>query len=122
VHALAHPVGGLYDIHHGVANSILLPVVVRQNLEHSIDKYAQVSAAMGVDTSNMTSAEAACCLLGEIERLTAELELPTKLSSLGIGSEDISLMAELAQQDICMLTNPCSYDHGEIEQLYREAL
>jgi alcohol dehydrogenase len=51
VHALAHPIGGLYDIHHGVANSVLLPIVIRRNLEHSLDKYAQVTAAMDVDTS-----------------------------------------------------------------------
>ncbi len=122
VHALSHPVGGLYDIHHGLANSILLPIVVRENLEHSIEKYARVTAAMGVDTSKMTSRQAAYCLLDEIEKLTADLGLPTKFSELGIGSEDISLMAELAQGDICMQTNPCCYSFEEIEQLYREAL
>ncbi|MFH1114949.1 MAG: iron-containing alcohol dehydrogenase [Pseudomonadota bacterium] len=122
VHALSHPVGGIYDIHHGLANSILLPVVVRQNLDHSIEKYARVTAAMGVDTSRMSSHEAAYCLLDEIEKLTSELGLPTKLSSLGIGSQDIPLMAELAQEDICMVTNPCCYSLEEIEQLYREAL
>jgi len=35
VHALAHPLGGLYDLHHGLVNAILLPVVVRRNIEHA---------------------------------------------------------------------------------------
>ena len=67
VHALAHPLGGLFDVHHGVANSVLLPVVVRQNLEYSIEKYARVASAMGVDTSGMTTEDAAQSVLPLIE-------------------------------------------------------
>ncbi len=63
VHALAHPLGGLYDIHHGVANSVLLPVVLRRNLEYSIDKYARLAAALGVNTKGMTLEDAAMSVL-----------------------------------------------------------
>ncbi len=121
VHALAHPVGGFYDIHHGVANVVLLPAVVRKNLEYSNEKYARVAAAMGAQTNGMTVTDAAISLLERIEKLIAELGLPTKLSSLGISKDDIPRMAALAEQDICMLTNPCCYSIAEIEELYREA-
>ncbi|MEW6349428.1 MAG: iron-containing alcohol dehydrogenase [Thermodesulfobacteriota bacterium] len=122
VHALAHPLGGMFDIHHGVANSVLLPVVVRQNLEYSVEKYARVASAMGVDTSGMTTEQAAQSVLLEIEQLIEVLELPRRLSSLGVSPEDIPTMAAMAQQDICMQTNPHCYSIEEIEQLYREAL
>lgn len=121
VHALAHPLGGFYDIHHGVANVVLLPVVVRKNLEYSPEKYARVSAAMGAKTEGMTVADAAMSLVEQIEKLITELELPRKLSTVGVNPEDIPQMAALAQQDICMATNPCCYTTAEIEQLYREA-
>ncbi|MGB6067216.1 MAG: iron-containing alcohol dehydrogenase [Desulfomonilaceae bacterium] len=121
VHALAHPVGGFYDIHHGVANVVLLPAVVRKNLEYSNEKYARVAAAMGAQTNGMTVTDAAISLLERIEKLIAELGLPTKLSSLGISKDDIPRMAALAEQDICMLTNPCCYSIAEIEELYKEA-
>ncbi len=122
VHALAHPLGGLYDIHHGVANSVLLPVVVRRNLEYSIDKYARLAAALGVNTKGMTLEDAALCVLERIDSLIEELELPHKLSLLGVNPDDIPRMAELAQDDICMVTNPRCYSTTEIEEIYREAL
>ncbi len=121
VHALAHPLGGFYDIHHGVANVALLPVVLRKNLEYSPEKYARVAAAMGAKTNGMGAADAAALLLEQLQKLISDLELPTRLSSLGVNPDDIPQMAALAQQDICMLTNPCCYSIAEIEELYREA-
>ena len=121
VHALAHPLGGVYDIHHGLANAVLLPIVVRRNLEYSIGKYARVARAMGVDTTGMTEKEAAQSLLAQIQKLIDDLGLPTKLSHFGVKPEDIPYMAGLAQQDICMVTNPYCYPINEIESLYREA-
>jgi 1,3-propanediol dehydrogenase len=121
VHALSHPLGGFYDMHHGLANSLLLPIVVRRNLAHSLEKYAQIANAMGVNTEGMTTEEAASCVLPQLEELITKLELPTRLSQLDVGSEDIPRMAELAEQDICLLTNPCCYSREEIESLYQEA-
>jgi len=121
VHALAHPLGGLYDIHHGIANVVLLPVVVRKNLEYSPEKYARVAAAMGARTDGMSAVDAASCLLDQMETLIAKLNLPRRLSSLGVDPDHIPQLAALAQQDICMLTNPCCYSTAEIEELYRAA-
>ena len=59
VHALAHPLGGVYDIHHGLANAILLPVVLKKNLEHAPEKYAMMANSMGIDTRGKSSIEAA---------------------------------------------------------------
>jgi alcohol dehydrogenase class IV len=120
VHALAHPLGGFYDIHHGIANSVLLPVVARRNLEHSPDKYGRIAQAMGVKVNGQSPREMGLQVIEKIVQLLMELELPTRLSQLGVKREDIPLMAELAQQDICLLTNPCSYSKDEIEEIYLE--
>ena len=121
VHALAHPLGGLYDLHHGLINSLLLPVVVRQNMEHEQHKFAKIARAMGVETRDMTIQEAASYVPEKIKELIGELGLPTRLSQLGVNREDIPLMAQMAQEDLCMLTNPYCYSIEEIEILYKEA-
>jgi 1,3-propanediol dehydrogenase len=120
VHALSHPLGGMYDLHHGLVNSVLLPVVVRQNLSHAEAKFARMARALGVETRGMSKAEAAANVPAKIEALIHALGLPTRLSELGVSQTDIPAMAKLAQADLCMHTNPCSYATGDIEAMYHE--
>jgi 1,3-propanediol dehydrogenase len=121
VHALAHPLGGVYDLHHGLSNAILLPVVLRKNLEHAPDKFARIANAMGIDTRGKTAQEAADQVPERIIQLISELHIPTKLSQLGVKKEDIPRMARDAAEDLCMMTNPHKYSVAEIESMYREA-
>jgi 1,3-propanediol dehydrogenase len=122
VHALAHPLGGLYDIHHGLANAILLPTVLRKNLEYAPDKYALVANAMGVDTRGKSKSEAAGQVPEKIEALIKNLDIPTKLSQVGVRRQDIHALAQDAAEDLCMMTNPQKYDAQEIEAIYLDAL
>jgi alcohol dehydrogenase class IV len=122
VHALAHPLGGHYDIHHGLANSILLPVVLKKNLEHAPEKYALIANAMGIDTRGKTNTEAAELVPERIEGLIRALHIPTKLSQLGVRLADIPDLARDAAEDLCMMTNPQHYGPEEIEAMYKDAL
>ena len=122
VHALAHPLGGLYDIHHGLANSLLLPVVVRQNMEHALPKFAKIARAMGAETRERSIAEVAREVPRQIRDLIAKLGLPTRLSQVGVDAADIPRLAQMAEADICMLTNPHCYMKAEIESMYHEVL
>ena len=122
VHALAHPLGGYYDMHHGLANSILLPVVLRKNLEHAPEKYALIANAMGIDTRGKSPMEAAEQVPDRIESLIKALNIPNKLSQVGVRAEDIPLLAREAVEDLCMMTNPQRYDVDAIEAMYRDAL
>ncbi|MDR3554296.1 MAG: iron-containing alcohol dehydrogenase [Syntrophobacteraceae bacterium] len=121
VHALSHPLGGFYDIHHGLANAVLLPIVMNRNMEYSLEKYARIAKAMGADTEGLTIEAAARCALDKVRKIIEELELPSRLSTLGMNPKDIARLAELAKDDICMTTNPYCYSTEEIESLYREA-
>lgn len=121
VHALAHPLGGLYDLHHGLANSLLLPVVVRRNLEHVPAKFAKIANAMGVETRRVPIERAAIEVPVKIEALISDLGLPTRLSQVGVRAADIPILAKQAQEDLCMLTNPHCYAVEAIEEMYREA-
>jgi alcohol dehydrogenase class IV len=122
VHALAHPLGGRYDMHHGMANAILLPVVLRKNLQYAPEKYALIANAMGIDTRGKTCAEAAELVPEQIEALIKALHLPSRLSQFGVRKEDIPGMAREASEDLCMMTNPQRYGVAEIEVMYRDAL
>jgi alcohol dehydrogenase class IV len=122
VHALAHPLGGLYDIHHGLANSLLLPVVVRQNMEHALPKFAGIARALGAETRGKSIEAVAQLVPGQLQDLIAKLGLPTRLSQVGVDEADIPRLAQMAEEDICMLTNPHCYMKAEIESMYHEVL
>jgi alcohol dehydrogenase class IV len=122
VHALAHPLSGVYDIHHGLANALLLPMVVRKNLPHAPRKFARVANAMGLDIQGKSDAEAAGYVPRMVQELIANLDLPTTLSEIGVKDVDIPAMARDAAQDLCMQTNPHCYGIEEIESMYREVL
>jgi 1,3-propanediol dehydrogenase len=122
VHALAHPLGGLYDLHHGLVNAILLPVVVRRNIEHAAPKFAKIANAMGVETRGVPIEAAAMEVPRRIEALIDTLGLPTRLSQVGVIAADIVNLAKHAEVDLCMLTNPHCYPAEEIESMFREAL
>jgi alcohol dehydrogenase class IV len=122
VHALAHPLGGHYDIHHGLANAILLPSVVRRNLKHAPEKFAKIAYAMGLDTRERSVDIAAGFVPQMIENLIEDLRLPNTLSQVGVKAEDIPALAMDAQRDLCMETNPHQYNIEEIKSMYYEAL
>jgi 1,3-propanediol dehydrogenase len=122
VHALAHPLGGLYDIHHGLANAILLPAVIRRNVKHAPEKFAKMANAMGLDARNKSAEDAAQQVPQLIERLIKDLKLPNTLAQVGVIAADIPALARDAQRDLCMETNPHHYNVEEIESMYYEAL
>jgi alcohol dehydrogenase class IV len=120
IHALAHPLGGLYDVHHGVANAIFLPVVVRKNMESSQEKFARIAKALGAETRGMSIEDAAQQVPVILETLIDRVGLPKKLSQLGVEKKDFPIMAEMAQNDLCMRTNPYCYSKEEIEAVYQQ--
>ncbi|MGM0655559.1 MAG: iron-containing alcohol dehydrogenase [Thermodesulfobacteriota bacterium] len=120
VHALSHPLGGLYDLHHGLVNSVILPAVLNQNLNHTMPKYAHIAQVMGLELRGMRVEEAALHVTEKVKKLIEDLGLPTRLSKLGADVKDIPVLAEMAQKDLCMQTNPCSFSINEIETMYKD--
>ncbi len=120
VHALSHPLGGLYDLHHGLVNSVILPAVINQNLYHAVPKFVYIAKTMGLELRGMKFEEAVLHAPEKVKALIDELGLPTRLSKLGVDLKDVPVMAKMAQDDICMQTNPRSYSTVEIEALYKE--
>lgn len=121
VHAMAHQLGGVYDLPHGVCNAVLLPHVQAFNAATSADRLADVARAMGCSVSGGGQAGAEACLTA-IRQLSADVGIPAGLSSLGVKAEDIPLLAANALKDACGLTNPRPASQQEIEALFRNAM
>jgi aldehyde dehydrogenase (NAD+) len=121
-HAMAHTVGVMYHVPHGVACGILLPKVMRYNVDYVADKLAQVARALGVDAAGMTEHDAAMAAADAVEDLLKKVGHPMKLRDIGVPEEGLPLCAFHAIADTAALFNgrPVT-DPNEVLQIYRQA-
>lgn len=89
VHGMAHPMGSLFDVPHGVANALLLPTIMEFNMPECLEKYPRIAEAMGVDTTGMSRKEAAQAAVEAVKALAIKVGIPQHLSELGITEADI---------------------------------
>ncbi|ELY4777497.1 L-threonine dehydrogenase [Cronobacter turicensis] len=122
VHAMAHQLGGFYDLPHGVCNAILLPHVQRFNSAVAAHRLRDCAQAMGVDVSAMSDAEGADACIAAICALARRVHIPVGLRELRVRDEDISTLADNALKDACGFTNPVQASHAEIMAIYRAAM
>ena len=106
VHATAHSVGAICHVHHGLANSILLPAGIRFNAEWEPELYAPVAEALGVAERGMPDAEAAERAAAACYDLAKSCGIPTKLSEAGVKESDLEAIAETTMGDGAILNNP----------------
>lgn len=121
VHALAYPLGGQHRIPHGIAIAVLLPPVLRFNLEADLDRYAEVARCLGAEPArdSRVTAERGWARLLELRRACG---LPERLSALGIRREELRGLAEAAWQVQRLLqNNPRPLDIRDITAIYEDA-
>ncbi len=122
VHGMAHPLGALFDIPHGVANAVLLPTVMEFNMPYCIDKYGKIAEAMGVDISGMTKEEAAQAACDAVKALSDKVGIPSNLTALGIKEENVTALSQQAIEDVCTPGNPREVTYDEIVAIYKSLL
>ncbi|MEJ2166417.1 MAG: iron-containing alcohol dehydrogenase [Desulfobacterales bacterium] len=122
VHAMAHQLGGYYDLPHGVCNAILLPHVQRFNMIAKMDRFVDIAVAMGEKVKNLSVRAAAEKALEAIQTLSVDVGIPSGLDELGVKEEDLKIMAENAQKDACGLTNPRCPKLEDVIQIYKNAM
>ncbi|TKJ70620.1 L-threonine dehydrogenase [Pseudomonas sp. CFBP13508] len=121
VHAMAHQLGGYYDLPHGVCNAVLLPHVQSFNALVCADRLRDVAHAMGADIRGFSAEEGAQAAINTIRNLAKDVEIPGGLRELGAKLSDIPVLAANALKDACGLTNPRSADQRQIEEIFRNA-
>lgn len=122
VHAMAHQLGGFYDLPHGVCNAILLPHVQRYNAQVCPERLRDVAKAMGVDVEGMSAEQGAAAAIDAIVELAKDVGIPSGIKELGAKLEDIPTLADNALKDACGFTNPKQATHEEISKIFEEAM
>ncbi len=122
VHAMSHPLSAFYDTPHGMANAILLPVVMEFNASSTNEKFKDVAIAMGLEgAENMTIEEARVAAVEEVRQLTRDINFPTDLKEI-VNPDDLHDLAVQAFNDPCYPGNPINATVEEIIELYKKLM
>ncbi|OHD66552.1 MAG: hypothetical protein A2176_02140 [Spirochaetes bacterium RBG_13_51_14] len=122
VHAMAHTVGGLFKVPHGLANSILLPHVVRYNMDACGDRYAVVARAMGLDMKGINDENAGEAVANAISALTRKMGVPQKLRDAGVPESGLVKASEVTMTMGGVVFNPKPIsDANEVLGVYKNA-
>jgi alcohol dehydrogenase len=122
VHALAHSVGARFKVHHGLANSILLPACLGYNADACGEVYIDILLALGVNIEGIQPDKAGEVVADKIIEFTKRLGLPQRLRDVGVPEEGLKECSELALSDGAIVYNPKPiFDPDEILKLYQKA-
>lgn len=122
VHAMAHSLGGLLGLSHGMCNALLLNHVVEFNYASAAERYDRIGQAMGIEMNDMSAGDRKAALLSAIVALRERTGIRTPIGALGVTREEIPRLALNAFNDPCFATNPRKASVQEIERIYEAAL
>ncbi len=125
VHAMAHSLGGFYNLPHGVCNAVLLPYVLEFNSRNNDIQplFGKIAGALGLKGLEWGGPKrAASESIREIKKLCKTVGIPEKLSLLkGVNSKDFPALAELALKDTCMPSNRVIPAMEQVIEVYQQA-
>ncbi len=121
VHGMAHPLGAYFDIPHGVANALLLPIVMQYNAPSALDKYSDIAKAMGVTIDGLSKEAAAQAAVDAVKALAIKVGIPEKLRDLNVTENSLDKLALSAFNDVCTPGNPREAKLEDILELYKIA-
>ncbi|MCW4629488.1 MULTISPECIES: L-threonine dehydrogenase [Marinomonas] len=122
VHAMAHQLGGFYDLPHGVCNAVLLPHVQRYNSQVAAPRLKDVGKALGVDVQGLSDKDGADAAIAAIVKLSQSVNIPAGLQELGAKEADFATLASNAMKDACGFTNPIQPSHDDVMAIFKAAM
>lgn len=122
VHSMAHQLGAVYNLPHGVCCAMLLPIIERENAKRVPAAFRDVAKALGFDPTGKSDEECAAYAIAEIESLSETVGIPKKLTELGIKEEefDFEYLSKNAMIDACAPGNPFTPTLEETIAFYKE--
>jgi alcohol dehydrogenase class IV len=115
VHSCAHALGAVCDLHHGLANALMIDTVLAWNLEAVPAKFDELAHVCGV-------AGGGKAFVPWLQQLKASVGITGPLSAHGVKPEHIPRLVEIATADICHQTNPRPCTAADFERLFKEAM
>lgn len=119
VHAMAHQLGGLYNLPHGVCNAMLLPIVEEENAKKAPGKFRVIAQTIGMDTEGKDDAACVDYVISKVKELSETVGIPKSLSELGVTNPDFDMLAENSMKDACAGANPVFFDKELLIQLFK---
>ena len=120
-HSLAHPLSTVSNLHHGLANAILLPYTMAFNKKAATDQLKDIAAAFGVNIHALSPDEAAQAAIDQVAQLCNDIGIPSRLREVNVKPEMIPNLAQQAMADQCHLTNPRPCTGQDMIDLYQKA-
>jgi alcohol dehydrogenase class IV len=114
VHSCAHALGAVCDLHHGLANALMLEPVMRFNLETARAKFAELAHVVGA--GNVED------FVPWLMRLKREIGIAPSLSAVGVKPTQISALVDIAEKDICHQTNPRPCTRADFTRFFEQAM
>jgi alcohol dehydrogenase class IV len=123
-HAISHTIGGLYGVHHGLANAIALPYVMEFNLACCPERYAALARAFDVTDTNLSALELGQKAIEKVKQLKLQLGIPTRFRELQVPMDEAALqqVTEIALADVCMAFNPRKAEFEEFYPLIQQVI
>jgi len=115
VHACAHALSTVLDLHHGLANGVMIDHVMRFNLAAARGKLAELARVTGAGSNPED-------FVAWLTRLKSEIGIPARLAEVGVKPEHVRPLVSVAIKDSCHLTNPRPCTEADFERLFSEAL
>ncbi len=123
VHALAYPLGGQFNVAHGIANGLLLPYVMEFNVLGNIQKFAQVAQFLGEKVEHLSLLDQAYQAPKAVKAIYRDLKIPQSLTELKVPKEAIPAMAKAAVNVTRLMgNNPRTMTVQDVEKIYEKAL
>lgn len=121
VHGIAHCLGAMYHVPHGIANAIMLPYVMEFNIMGNEERFCDIADALGVHAANMDTREAAKAAVEEIRQMQQDLEIPS-LEQVGVQEGDIDTIVANSITYRLLPNNPRTVSEKDIRQILLKAL
>jgi alcohol dehydrogenase class IV len=112
IHSLSHPVGAVYDTHHGLTNAVVMPYVLEFNRKAIEEKLTRLAAWIGLPNPSFKS------VMDWVLALRKEIGIPHTLKEIGVGTEKLDMLSEMAAVDPTVGTNPIPIGVPELRQMF----
>lgn len=122
VHALAHSLGGLFDLPHGECNSILLEHIIAVNYNASSKRYKEIARHMQINVEELSDNEVKDELINRVRTIRENVHINEFIATPKISQEQYSKLIQNALDDPCMITNPVLLTYQEVKQIYERVL
>ena len=117
VHGISQAMGGVAHVAHGTANSMMLPYVIEKNIPGNLEKFGKIAELLGENVAGLSKWEAAHCAIIAVQKLAADLRIPSKLTEVGVTKEMFPAIIKGTMEYRLLAVNPVKITEQDVEEI-----